>query len=142
MTSYVLGFYFDPTMDRVVLIEKKKPKWQEGLLNGLGGKINEGETPDAAMTREFQEECGVFVDGWQPICIMSGKDWRCNVFYFVEEDAKKFYSARTKEDEVVLTVLLSDLYDLDCVSNLKWLIPLCMDKALSENTSYQVLTAF
>lgn len=56
---YCLGFgYF---VDRVVLIEKKRPAWQKGFLNGLGGEIEGNETPQQAMTREFIEETGINV---------------------------------------------------------------------------------
>jgi len=40
MTEYVLGFLMDNY--RVVLIEKQRPAWQKGLLNGVGGHINHG----------------------------------------------------------------------------------------------------
>lgn len=43
MKKYVLGFMFS-TEDRgqkVALIKKLKPKWQAGLLNGIGGKIEQ-----------------------------------------------------------------------------------------------------
>ena len=43
-TRYVLGFLFRDNCTSVVLIRKDKPRWQAGLLNGVGGKINDGET--------------------------------------------------------------------------------------------------
>jgi 8-oxo-dGTP diphosphatase len=43
-TQYVLGFLFDPSQKDVVLIKKLKPEWQKGKLNGVGGKIEEGES--------------------------------------------------------------------------------------------------
>jgi 8-oxo-dGTP pyrophosphatase MutT (NUDIX family) len=58
MTAYVCGFAFD-TERRVYLILKNKPHWQAGLLNGIGGKIEPGETSLRAMAREFKEEAGV-----------------------------------------------------------------------------------
>jgi 8-oxo-dGTP diphosphatase len=36
-----------------------KPDWQAGKLNGVGGKIEPGETSKTAMAREFHEETGV-----------------------------------------------------------------------------------
>lgn len=57
-TGYVLGFAFSHTMRSVVLIEKLKPDWQAGKLNGVGGKIEPGENAYDAMAREFFEETG------------------------------------------------------------------------------------
>jgi len=59
MKHYVIGFVFDQKMGKVVLIVKNRPAWQAGLLNGVGGHIEVGETPIAAMVREFEEEAGV-----------------------------------------------------------------------------------
>src|SRR5690349_13991679 len=42
--AYALGFLFDGT-GRVVLIRKRRPAWQAGLLNGVGGKVEPGEAP-------------------------------------------------------------------------------------------------
>jgi len=56
---YVVGFAFDDRNSRVLLIKKLKPAWQHGKLNGIGGKIEHGESPVEAMVREFREECGL-----------------------------------------------------------------------------------
>src|SRR5690606_7863558 len=55
----------------VCLIRKQKPDWQKGLLNGVGGKIEDSDGSTAitrwdviqqrAMAREFFEETGVSV---------------------------------------------------------------------------------
>jgi 8-oxo-dGTP pyrophosphatase MutT (NUDIX family) len=63
MKHYVLGFMFDCTLQKVVLIKKDTDKpeqqWQNGLLNGVGGGIERDELPKAAMSREFFEETGL-----------------------------------------------------------------------------------
>ena len=59
--KYVVGYCFDPYFEHVVLIEKARPEWQAGKLNGVGGKIEPKETPRRAMVREFQEEAGVYI---------------------------------------------------------------------------------
>lgn len=53
---YVVGFLFSEDESRVLLVLKNRPAWQEGKLNGVGGKIEAGETPLQAMEREFKEE--------------------------------------------------------------------------------------
>lgn len=57
MTRYVLGFMVWGSL--VSLIRKKRPEWQAGKLNGVGGHVEEGEPPRNAMAREFFEETGV-----------------------------------------------------------------------------------
>ncbi len=58
MQEYVCGFMFSPDKKQVALIRKTKPEWQKDLLNGIGGKIESGESPHEAMVREFYEESG------------------------------------------------------------------------------------
>jgi 8-oxo-dGTP pyrophosphatase MutT (NUDIX family) len=55
---YVLGFVFNRNLGRVLLVLKNRPAWQANKLNGIGGKIEVGETPLQAMEREFREETG------------------------------------------------------------------------------------
>ena len=65
-TEYVLGFAFTKDLKQVALIRKKRPEWQAGKLNGIGGKVNINEVPLLAMVREFQEEAclNTSVLGW------------------------------------------------------------------------------
>ena len=57
---YVVGFMFDPEYKKVVLIYKTTgPERVLNKWNGVGGKIENGESEAAAMVREFQEEAGV-----------------------------------------------------------------------------------
>lgn len=43
----------------MVLRNKKEQDMHEGRWNGLGGKVEEGETPDACALRELEEESGL-----------------------------------------------------------------------------------
>ena len=61
--DYVAGFCFSECGGRVALIRKLKPEWQRGLLNGIGGKMEPGESLHSAMVREFEEETGAHVEG-------------------------------------------------------------------------------
>ena len=69
---FVLGFCFSSD-SRVVLIRKKKGDWQEGMLNGIGGRVEPGEEIVEAMAREFREETGKYTPEscWQYIFTMS-----------------------------------------------------------------------
>lgn len=62
MKLYCLGFAFSADGQEVLLIEKRRPHFQAGLLNGIGGSVEAGETPDQAMVREAQEEAGLRCD--------------------------------------------------------------------------------
>ncbi len=56
MNHYVLGFYFNADKNRVLLVEKQRPKWMKGLWTGIGGHIEDKESPTQAMYRESKEE--------------------------------------------------------------------------------------
>jgi 8-oxo-dGTP diphosphatase len=66
--KYALGFAFNYDRTHVLLVWKNRPRWQNGLLNGIGGKIEANEFPFAAMKREFYEETGLDSE-------MHGIDW-------------------------------------------------------------------
>jgi 8-oxo-dGTP diphosphatase len=59
-TDYCVGFAFTHDQ-KVTLLMKARPAWQNGLLNGIGGKLNPGEVSREAMVREFFEETGLVV---------------------------------------------------------------------------------
>src|SRR4051794_33252789 len=127
--EYVCGFLFSPDRTRVLLIRKRRPAWQAGKLNGLGGKIEAGETPLEAMRREFREEAGVDVAEWQHVLTLSGADdagsgrgWAGHFFRaFGDLDA-----ARAITDEQLERHPTRPLPP-DTIPNLHWIIPLMLD---------------
>ncbi len=123
MTSYVLGFCFDKN-DKVVLIKKAKPPWQRGKLNGVGGKVEAGESPRTAMRREFKEETDKDVVNWTLKGWMQGNSW--DIAIFVSE-VDSLEDVRTTTDEEVFVVELDHLEVVNVIPNLRWLIPLCRD---------------
>lgn len=60
---YTLAFIFNqflhPQHAEVLLITKNLPVWQRDKLNGVGGKIKQGEVISAAVYREVFEETGL-----------------------------------------------------------------------------------
>ncbi len=132
MQEYVLGFAFTPQDARgnfkVALIEKLKPDWQRGKLNGIGGKVEVDETHRAAMEREFEEETGVYIPYWDYIGKMFGGDsWVVHVYTTTQSDVENVI---TKEKErVILVDPMKDaryIYEKG-ISNVPWLIHSCLD---------------
>src|SRR5205085_1283386 len=72
-THYVAGFLFDEEAANVALIRKSKPRWQAGLLNGIGGHVEANESPERAMAREFYEETGVLIpiSDWKKVAVLN-----------------------------------------------------------------------
>ncbi len=79
-TRYVVGYLFNDDGTAVMLIRKEKPKWQAGCLNGIGGKVEDGECPAKAIEREFLEETGVPCDSWEFTIQLVGPSFE--VFYY------------------------------------------------------------
>lgn len=83
MTSYSMGFCFDDVREHVLLMKKTKPEWQAGFLNAPGGTIEANESPLECMTREFEEETGIYMDEtlWCNFLRLMGDDFNLWVFY-------------------------------------------------------------
>lgn len=123
-TNYVLGFLFNLKQNHVLLIEKKCPEWQAGKLNGVGGHVEDGELPHEAMIREFKEETGITYENWREVCVMKGTDWCCTVYCGFSE---LIWEAKDMTDEKLIRVSGKGLPSR-CLTNLNWLIPMCLDK--------------
>lgn len=132
MIDYVCGFCFDPAGKQIVLIKKNRPEWQKGLLNGVGGKVEEGEQHREAIQREFLEETGVKIENWELFCVYQGKDY---VVHFFKTFSLEYDKIESKTDEHVSVYEIDFLNSSDVlrwtknktIDNLKWLIPLALD---------------
>lgn len=120
MIKYVVGFLFANDGKCVLLIEKNKPEWQKGKFNGVGGKIEEGETPLQAMVREFEEEAGVKLETWEKYATISNETWELHVFRAFDDFAMRYAKSMTEEKLAIQWV--DNLKNT--IENLKWLIPL------------------
>lgn len=124
MREYVLGFLFSPDLRRVALVEKKHPAWKASMWNGVGGRVDPGETPAHAMTRKFLEEAGIDISTWRHFATM--KNDKVEVFCFEARDQTvEDVQAMTDEDVRVFDTLRlpHTLY------NLRWLLPLARDNS-------------
>lgn len=120
---YVVGFRFYQG-DHVVLIEKLKPSWQCGLLNGVGGLVELGESGLQAMQREYLEETGEVIYAWQLFATLDFSEAHVDFYRHAGDWATS--TARTTTAEKVIHVHLEDLDSFELVPNLKWLIPLAL----------------
>lgn len=124
MIEYSVGFLHDD--NRIVLIRKNRPEWQAGLLNGVGGHIEPGESPYECMCREFQEETGVLFTAWDKFATLVGDKAKIHVFAGNDNGGFIDRVKTTTDEEIVVTNLLNvDFYG---VPNLKWLIPLARQR--------------
>ena len=63
MKLATLCYVIDETRNRTLMIHriKKENDFHEGKWNGLGGKLEEGETPEECVIREIKEESGLII---------------------------------------------------------------------------------
>ena len=127
MIKYVCGFLLDKALNLVVLIEKQTPEWQKNRWNGVGGKIEPGETPLQAMTREFQEEAGLDVTDWHQYCTLRGRNSEINFFYSVM-DAEHLTKVRTmtKEQLGIWSIARVSMWNFPLLPNIRWILPMAL----------------
>lgn len=80
MTEYVLGLAYGRY--GAFLIKKDATSACGGGYNGVGGKVEQGETPMQAMEREWVEETGLRSPQWAPNGWMSFGEEQCRVCLF------------------------------------------------------------
>lgn len=136
MQRYVAGFMFDG--DEVVLVRKNKPEWQKGQFNGVGGKIEDGETAHQAMTREFEEETGVFHLDWSLFASLHGDGWVVN-FFRADGDSSL---VRTMEGEEIVRFPVDSVSVLNCIPNLTWLIPMAKSMSYDRSTHFTIAETY
>lgn len=123
--KYALGFMFNEDKTKVLLINKNRPDYQKGRLNGLGGKPEEGDENNSLFTmiREFKEESGIYHDKWEQFCELYGDNWSIDVFRAFGD----IYEAKNVTDEEVCIVDINDLPE-NVMGNLHWLIYMALGK--------------
>jgi len=140
MKNYVVGFLFSENEQSVLLIEKQRPDWQKGLWNGIGGHIEPEETPLQAIVREFKEETGIESTPvvWSNFLTCDYGD--CIVYFFRAFAPYQWLTdAKNMTDEVVGIWNLKAVHNSSIViSNLKWVIPLALDKYIYITKSFKL----
>ena len=107
-TNAVLGFLFNYNYEQVVLVKKNRPSWQNRFLNGVGGKIEDGESSLQAMRREFEEEAGLQVLAWKYFCTIKESEWHVEIFtsLYPVIDLSTEVTTMTDEEIIVINNLL------------------------------------
>lgn len=96
MKDLTLGLLYE---NGRILLGMKKRGFGEGRWNGFGGKVQEGETVEEAMMREYNEECGIGIEKYEKIGLIdfifknNPEILRVHIFKVLE------YSGEPKESE-------------------------------------------
>lgn len=130
MISYCCGFIFSMDYEKLLLIKKNKPVWQNGKLNGIGGKQESGETTHDSMVRECKEECDLTINKWDFLASIRNYQADYIVDFFIScypdlDDVKQL----TKEKLVVIN---PNKLPKNLIPNLNWLIPFALDKNITK----------
>ena len=140
---YVAGFLFTDDSRHVVLIEKVRPEWQAGLLNGIGGHVEPGETPLEAMVREFNEETGVEVSTWKQFATLKGEsDVQWTVHFFCAFDTRAFQRVEQMTDESPVKMWVDSLDFDGTIPNLSWLIPMALTMKRENASRFEIQEAY
>lgn len=125
--KYVVAFVFNLDYTKVALIRKNRPKWQAGLLNGIGGKIEAGETALESMVREFEEETTVKIPAklWKNFGKFTGEWGEVECFVSYYSDLSKL---NCPESETIEVHHINELHNENLAPNLSFLIPMALTK--------------
>jgi len=126
----------------LLLLKEHGPKCIVGYWNGIGGHMEDGETPIQCQVREFEEETGVKTteNDWAKFTKLVGDDFLVHLFWGRNTGA--VLTAKTTTDEhVELINVNSGLDDITLTPNLVWMIPFLRDTS-TKNQLDVVLTTY
>lgn len=126
-TRFTVGFIFDASLERVLLVHKEKPDWQKGFLNGIGGKYEANETAAACIRRETMEESRLDIteSAWMQVGTIRRGTAEVDVMTacYAGNRADAVMADYEKVEWFLVRELPSTMLD-----NLAWLIPLSLEK--------------
>ncbi len=124
---FTVGFIFDTTRTKVLLVHKQRPAWQKGKQNGVGGKYEPDESPEACIKRETEEETTLVIDesAWAYVGTIEQDEGDVGVLATVYGGALSDARASGYEDIEWFSV---NALPQTVVRNLRWLIPLALEK--------------
>jgi len=131
----------------VLLVRKSHPSWQKGRLNGIGGALEPGETPEMCARREFLEETGKNPPALRRFCTLTDSGVIVHFFTgeWAGEDPPTLRDLNDKSEPLEWHPLQSEIVggsnggddtvghpqwqDPDeAIDNLAWLIPMARDR--------------
>jgi 8-oxo-dGTP diphosphatase len=123
--THVAGFLLNETRSNVWLIRKRRPSWQAGKLNAIGGKIELDESPEQAMRREFWEEARLNVPTWDPLLVLHSEPYHV-AFFRAIVPGTVFRQALPGTDELLEMHTVEHIASGEALAipNLTWLVPL------------------
>lgn len=119
---YVMGLMFANDLKGFLAIKKKDGLFP-GFVNGIGGKVAEGETPQAAMVRKAKEDASLTTVGWTLFHKEQFENGN-EVFYFALKSDTLFEGRNNSGDELLAVPM--DRPTPDTVPNLGYLIPMAL----------------
>lgn len=126
MKHYVLGLVFNRSKNKILLVDKKAPKWMVGYWNGIGGKIKRNEAPLRAMERESTEETNYSRPWWKHIITFVCPGGTIFVFKSITPCGNaNSIPFEQNEDETLKIWPLHNLPD-NMMRDLFWIIPLSL----------------
>lgn len=125
MQQYVMGFVFDPDRQNVVLVHKRRPTFQAGLWNGVGGKVEPHELSVQAMRRECAEECDLHIHDWQLCAHVCSSKFQIDVW----STTCDLSGAKTCTDEQIQVHHVDAVRLLPTLDNLCMLMWICRDSS-------------
>ena len=91
--------------DNEILLAMKKRGFGEGKYNGVGGKIENGETPEEAMLRETQEEIAVTPTKYEKVGFLEFDEYyarqyreKPQIIYVAKEMMEAVYNGQMEFD--------------------------------------------
>ncbi|MFF2090510.1 NUDIX domain-containing protein [Paenibacillus sp. NPDC058174] len=141
MLKYNLGLIRQGS--RILLLNRERSSWM-GRWNGVGGKLDKGETARSSMEREIAEETGIAAEAFRSLLFkgmitwtsVSGTDFGGIYVYVAELPEDYRYETPIKTDEGILDwkeiswIMHPD--NLGVASNL----PTCLMKLLEDERCY------
>lgn len=140
-TRYCVGLAFNAGMTYVALVKKTHPEWQAGKWNGVGGKLEPGESPLEAMRREFSEGCSIQTVDWDLFVMLSGvtdafEGWEVSFFWsFIRDGDWKTgtnYGLTEERVEIIPTEWLNRGPAFVTIDNIPFLIEIARSRARAD----------
>lgn len=117
MIDYCLAFIFNNDLTQLLLIKKEKPFNQKNKLNGIGGKVEEGETFYDAIVREVKEESNLDIKNWTEVTTDGDFEYYRIGVFTTKLPNSIFYSFKSNTTEKINVFTLNEINEISLVDN-------------------------